>query len=230
MKNLEFNSMKSNRYSPGVCSLAAALSLLLLAGCAQTAGKPDGPATTVDTSTDGLSQQDRVSFFVNHARNGECDEVAKGIESGIPINQRDALDQTALIAAVSHNYVKCVRLLLDKGADTKVTDNAGWTPLIFAAYFGGSDEMLNLLLDHGSQINAQNDRGLTALYLASATGHVPQVKLLLARGADRNIASKAGYTPLQAAQMKTLDPIVALLDPSAAKFSSPSASAPSLSH
>jgi len=229
MKSLKFNAMKillSTRFS----SFAAVLSVLMLAGCAQTASKPDSTAKTADTSSDSLSQQDRVSFFVNHARNGECDDVAKGISAGIPINQRDALDQTALIAAVSHNYVQCVRLLLDKGADTKVTDNAGWTPLIFAAYFGGSDEMLNLLLDHGAEINAQNDRGLTALYLASVTGHEPQVKLLLARGADRNIASKAGYTPLVAAKMKTLDTIVALLDPSAAKPASPSASAPSASH
>jgi ankyrin repeat protein len=89
--------------------------------------------------------------------------------------------------------------------------------------------MLNLLLDHGADINAQNDRGLTALYLASVTGHEPQVKLLLARGADRNIASKAGYTPLVAAKMKTLDPIVALLDPSPAKSASSSASVPSAS-
>jgi ankyrin repeat protein len=228
MKSTEFNSMKRLRSHARFSSLATALAMVVLAGCAQTAGKPDTSANTADVS-DGLSQQDRVSFFVNHARNGECDEVAKGIKAGIPINQRDALDQTALIAAVSHNYVECVRLLLDKGADTKVTDNAGWTPLIFAAYFGGSDEMLNLLLDHGADINAQNDRGLTALYLASVTGHEPQVKLLLARGADRNIASKAGYTPLVAAKMKTLDPIVALLDPSPAKSASSSASVPSAS-
>ncbi|MDB5987725.1 MAG: ankyrin repeat protein [Nevskia sp.] len=197
----------------------AALSLMLVVvavgGCAQTAGKPE--AAAVQDNSDGLSPEDRLAFFVNHARNGECDEVAKGIKAGIPVNQLDALDQTALIAAVSHNSIACVRLLLDHGADPKVTDNAGWTPLIFAAYFGGSDELLNLLLDRGADINAQNDRGITALYLASASGHVPQVKLLLARGADRQLASKSGYTPLRIAQLKTLDPIVALLDPNAPK-------------
>jgi ankyrin repeat protein len=192
-----------------------AFGLLALAACTQTAAKPDTAAA--QDGNDGLSPEDRLAFFVNHARNGECDEVAKGIKAGIPVNQLDALDQTALIAAVSHNSIACVRLLLEHGADPKVTDNAGWTPLIFAAYFGGSDEMLNLLLDRGAEINAQNDRGITALYLASASGHVPQVKLLLARGADRSIASKSGYTPLRIAQIKSLDPVVALLDPNAPK-------------
>ena len=203
--------------------LVLAFGLLALSGCAQTAGKPDTAA--VQYNGDGLSPEDRLAFFVNHARNGECDAVAQGIKAGIPVNQLDTLDQTALIAAVSHNSIECVRLLLDHGADPKVTDNAGWTPLIFATYFGGSDEMLNLLLDRGSDVNAQNDRGITALYMASASGHVPQVKLLLARGADRSIASKSGYTPLRIAQLKTLDPIVALLDPNAPQPTPPAAQA-----
>jgi len=219
------NTSRRNRPVNRRTGLAAALAfgLLALAACAQTAGKPELAAA--QDNKDGLSPEDRIALFVSHARNAECGEVAKGIQAGVPVNQLDSLDQTALIAAVSHNSIDCVRLLLDHGADPKITDNAGWTPLIFAAYFGGSDEMLNLLLDRGAQINAQNDRGITALYLASASGHAPQVQLLLARGADRTIASKAGYTPLRVAQIRTLDPIVALLDPNAPKpASSPQAS------
>ena len=213
------NSLSMKFQPPFKLLAVAGFGLLALSGCAQNTAKPDGAATPA-TDTASLSTEDQVALFVNHARNGEYAELARAIKAGIPINQRDALDQTALIAAVSHNADDCVKLLLDHGADPKITDNAGWTPLIFAAYFGGDDELLKLLLDRGSDINARNDRGLTALYLAAATGHEPQVKLLLAHGADPSIASNSGYTPLRIAQLKSLDPIIALLDPKAAKTSS----------
>jgi hypothetical protein len=42
------------------------------------------------------------------------------------------------------------------------------------------------------------------------------VQFLLDNGADRTLASTAGYTPLRVAQLKGLGKIVALLDPAPA--------------
>lgn len=102
--------------------------------------------------------------------------------------------------------------MLDRGADVNLPDPAGWTPLIHAVYFGASDELLALLLDRGARINAQNDRGVTALYLAAGIGREPQVRLLLDRGADPQLATQSGYTPQRIAQQKGLAGIVKLLE------------------
>ena len=189
---------------------AAALALAL-AACAQTPSN-NAPSAAPSAPVPGLSDEDRVAFFVNHARHGELEPVRQEIEAGIDVNRRDHLDQTALIAAVTQRSAPIVALLLAHGADPNLGDNAGWTPLIYGAYFGVEPEILQALIDRGAQINARNDRGITALYLASATGHEAQVRFLLDRGADRSLASSSGYTPQRIAQLRGLGKIVTMLD------------------
>lgn len=199
-----------------------AASLLVLAGCAQSGVRPAAETPRADAVINGLTQEDRAAFFVNHARNGECAEVAKSIADGQPVDQFDSLGQTALIAAVSHNSLECARILLDHQASVNLADGSGWSPLIYAAYFGDSAELLTELLKHGADINARNDRGITALFLASAVGHEEQVKFLLGHGADRSIESTAGYTPLRIAKLRGQGRIVALLESAAAPSGAPS--------
>jgi len=195
-------------------AFAAVLGALTLGGCAQQGARPE-PAAAAPAA--GLSPQDRVAFFVNHARQGKVDDLKQDLDAGIDVNGRDSLDQTALLAAVSHNELGEVQLLLGHGADPNLADNAGWTSLHYAAYFGSGTGIIAALLDHGAAIDRRNDRGITPLYFASATGHDAQVKLLLGRGADRSIASKAGYTALRVAQVKGFYTTAALIDPAAAK-------------
>jgi ankyrin repeat protein len=195
-------------------SLVAAA--LLLAACAapapQTASQPVAAAPA-----DGLSAEDRAAFFVNNARNGDIAALRQGLADGLPVDGTDSLGQTALLAAIGHNAPDEVQLLLQHGADVNKPDDAGWSPLHYAAWFGTSTVILQALLDRGARIDALNDRHITPLYFASVAGHESQVKLLLEHGADRSIASKTGYTPLRAARTKGLEGVVALLDPQAVK-------------
>lgn len=46
----------------------------------------------------------------------------------------------------------------------------GWTPLMYAAYIG-HDNVVNLLLETGVNVNASTDRGLTPLMLAASCGN-----------------------------------------------------------
>ncbi|MDB5969729.1 MAG: ankyrin repeat protein [Hydrocarboniphaga sp.] len=197
---------------PRIATLASILAALVLAGCAASPSVPSAAVEKPATEADALSQQDRLAFFINDVRRGECDKIEPALKSGLPINGFDNLDQTPLIAAVSQNQVACVKQLIARGADVNLADHAGWSPLIHAAYFGSGEELLSLLVDHGANVNAQNNRGLTALYLASAAGHEPQVQLLLAHGANPAIASASGYTPVRVAQLRGLSKIVELLE------------------
>lgn len=192
--------------------LAFVAPLLLLAACAQTPATPPADAQKPVSEADALSPQDQLAFFINDVRRGECGKIDAALRSGLPIDGFDNLDQTPLIAAVGQNQVECVKLLVARGADVNLADHAGWSPLIHAAYFGSGNEVLGLLIDHGAKVDAQNNRGLTALYLASAAGHEPQVQLLLAHGANPAIASASGYTPVRVAQLRGLSKIVELLE------------------
>jgi ankyrin repeat protein len=205
------------KHPPIILARAHWLTLSLLAaalgGCA-SAPPVASPAKTVSaapSSPGPVAIADRIDFFVEDARNGRCDAVAKALDEGLPVDSVDAVDHTALIGAAGKNQLACTRLLLTRGADPNRRDPGGWTALIHATYFGASDDVLNLLIDKGANVNVQNDRGVTALYLAAASGHENQVRLLLNRGADPRIATKSGYTPERVAQIKGQAHIVKLL-------------------
>lgn len=63
----------------------------------------------------------------------------------------------------------------------------------------------------GSDVNARNNQGLTALMKASARGYTDVVKLLLTNGADVNAKNSVGYTALMAASRPGHTDIVRLL-------------------
>ena len=85
----------------------------------------------------------------------------------------------------------------------------GWTPLMYAAFYGNA-ENTSLLLDHGASVNATNDAGATALMYS--VDDVAKTKLLLERGADPNLRSGEGRTALLIAVANTGSyPVVKLL-------------------
>lgn len=82
-------------------------------------------------------------------------------------------------------------------------------------------ERLRAILADGTNIDAKDDNGSTALMVATGEGHVEIVKFLLARHADVNksacgFASSDKQTPLQAA--KKHPEIVKLLKKAGAKY------------
>ena len=197
------------------------LTLASLSGCASTSQPAAAPAATAQAeSADAVGAEERISFFVNDARSGHLEQVVAALDHGVPVDSVDAVDQTALLAAASKNHLAIAKLLLDRGANPEYRDPAGWTPLIHATYFGSSLELISLLVEKGANVNTQNDRGVTALYLAAAGGHEAYVQHLLKLGADPKLATKSGYTPLRVAQANGLTKIVALLESGPAPASS----------
>lgn len=70
-------------------------------------------------------------------------------------------------------------------------------PLIDASKEGNLAEVRRLLDTPGTNVNAQNELGRTALSWASSKGHIEVVKALLAAGADKNLQDGIGKdTPL----------------------------------
>jgi uncharacterized protein len=97
-------------------------------------------------------------------------------------------------------------------------DKAGWTPLFWASrgrYFKDGS-VLRLLLDHGADINVQNQFGWTP-YWASTNGALEIVCLLLEHGPDVEAKNEDGKTALQEAADRGHDEVAELLREHGAK-------------
>jgi cytohesin len=75
------------------------------------------------------------------------------------------------------------------------------TPLHVAARKGHAD-ILQLLLNHGASVNAEDDFGNTPLPRATSGGHDDIVQLLLNNGADVNAVDDNDVTPLHEAAFR----------------------------
>jgi peptidoglycan/LPS O-acetylase OafA/YrhL len=85
-------------------------------------------------------------------------------------------------------------------ANVNAADTAlGMTPLSYAALFG-RENVVELLLNRGAEVNGPNRDGGTALHAAAFLGRVKIVSLLLKAGADGTAKNERGETPLDAAQ------------------------------
>jgi ankyrin repeat protein len=120
---------------------------------------------------------------------------------------------TPLMRAARAGDAAVMRLLLEKGADPKLTTKDGKTALMFAAGVGYRDkntrgeesealEALKVSVEAGLDLRQVNTRGETALHGAANRGADTIVQYLADQGADLNAKNKQGFTPLDIAMGK----------------------------
>ncbi len=120
--------------------------------------------------------------------------------------------EMALAYAVYGGHGNIVRTLFDAGADANTevtveeithtrkygkTRESGTIPLLFLAIMTERQDIIDLLLDAGANINCKTEEH-TPLSLVVCTGDLKLMQHLIDRGADVN-GSTEGYTPLIAA-------------------------------
>jgi len=99
--------------------------------------------------------------------------------------------------AAALRNAEVLALLLDRRLDPNARDRDGNTPLHWLlAYPDADDDLLELLLDAGALLDAQNYRGETPLFLAAARDLPNRLEFLLDNGADPSLADIDGATPL----------------------------------
>lgn len=92
--------------------------------------------------------------------------------------------ETPLHIASRKNYVSVVMKLLERGEDPSVQDAGGNTPLHLASARGFHETVSLLVTSPLAQLEKVNIDGLTALQVATESGFVNAVRILLKAGAD----------------------------------------------
>ncbi len=150
----------------------------------------------------GVLHGDSVDELMQAARHGDTDKVEQLLTSGVDVNARNILGESALIFAIDECRTEAARLLLQKGAQTEFYTKLGYTPLMKAAA-EGCTEIVKLLLNKNVDIDKGEPRKkFNALFKAAERGHADVVALLLDAGADVNHADLYGMTPLMIAAQK----------------------------
>jgi ankyrin repeat protein len=153
-------------------------------------------------------------------RQGDARIVKTLLAAGSGTEGANADGQTALMAAIKNGDLPIVQMLLDAGAKVNVVEKAqGQTPLMWAAAATrNGPEMVRLLIAKGADVNARakfNDwpsqitseprgqyhasGGLTPLLYAARGGCYACVDSLAAGGADVNLPTPEGVSPIMVA-------------------------------
>ena len=143
------------------------------------------------------------------------------IDAGADVNTQDRTRQSAYLISTSDGFTDLLRLTLRHGADVRSTDSYNGTGLIRAADRGHVEvtgELLktNIALDHVNRL------GWTALIEAIILGdggerHTEVVRMLIAAGANVNLADGSGITPLAHARRRNETRVVTLLEAAGAR-------------
>ncbi len=171
------------------------------------------------------------------------DLVRKLVAKGAQVNARqkreprdgnrnllNRLGSTPFLLAAKSADVPLMRVLLECGADPRITTNNGTTALMAAAGVGiwapgenpGSHEealaAVKLVFESGgNDVNAIDKEGETALHGAVYRGGaIPVMQYLIDKGAQLDVVNKKGWTPLTAADGVEYTPAVLKRYPEAA--------------
>lgn len=148
--------------------------------------------------------------------------VAALLEHGVPVDQRLPAGGTALMIAAALGFPEIAALLLKHGAQADAQDERGTRALHAVGQFAfrsaettRAQRTIELLLEHGADVNATNAAGQTPMLLLLGARSEPGtaadqkhllvlLRLLLHAGADVDVQDQRGVSPLHACAMHGL--------------------------
>ena len=157
-----------------------------------------------------LQNKDRIVTIVKSLlKHGADPNFRLKQPKAMTVNEVSLDGATPVLLASEVNNTEAVKVLLDAGADPRISTEQGMTPLIMASG-GGTDiqrarppeeraqaiDTVKLLVERGVDINAVGQYGWTALHQASYQGLTDVIEFLVSKGANINEMDAFGQTPL----------------------------------
>ncbi len=130
-------------------------------------------------------------------------------------HQYKGTGKTPVMDAILYSSTNIVTFLLDHKLDVNLSDERGWTALMYAAMDVRKNnlEKVNLLIKHGANLDYQAEDGTTALMLAVKNNQTAIVSELINKGATINLQDKESHSALYFAQESGNSEIIGLLSP-----------------
>ncbi len=166
------------------------------------------------TPVDARDERRRTALLAaTHANRVDAAQLL--IERGADVNAKDDIEDSPFLYAGAQGRLEILQLTLRAGADLTSTNRYGGTALIPAAHHGHVDTV-RALLKTTIDVNHVNRLGWTALLEAVILGdggaaHTEIVRLLVAHGANPNLADAQGVTPLAHAEQRGFKVIAQVL-------------------
>ena len=172
------------------------------------------------------SDGDGVTALIAAAYGAQLEIARELIAAGADVNVQDNTKQSAYLIASSEigdspRAIEFLRLVLANGADVTTLGSYNGTGLIRAADRGYT-EIVAILLNTATNRDHVNNLGWTALLEAIILGggdarHVEVVRLLVAAGANVNLADGSGVSPLSHARSRGYTEMVRILEAAGAR-------------
>ena len=189
MRSKSFRGARLSRFA----ALLGTISLALLTTTA--------PTTSTANESDAVSTECQGWISDFFLLSGTADELIACLTSGVGADWQDRHGFTALHyvagAGVRHATAATVDELLALGASIDARSDHGLTPLHMAAALDSDNtSILEALLSRDADINAQDDREQTPLFMSLRSRASERFEPLLSAGADPNLPDRRGRTPL----------------------------------
>lgn len=181
-------------------------------------GRPDQPSLDATTSLQIIEQL--LAAGANPNPQLKLAPPFRNIGNDRGLDGLLTIGTTPLLRAAKALDAPAIKTLLERGANLRLPNTRGITPIMAAAGLGSTDadtrgfyttedvqqrsiESLKLLLAAGADINAKDGtRGLTPLHEAARWGWNDVVRFLVEHGADLQAKDNRGMTPIDSAMGK----------------------------
>eukprot|EP00794_Sanderia_malayensis_P003345 gene3345-3834_t len=145
-------------------------------------------------------QQDIALMSVFQAMREKKHKRMKSIikEKKLQLNRLNIRGVSPLHEACYRGCLKCMKTLIDHGADVNFADSEGWTPL-HAAVCGEHIYCVKYLVESGANLNSKDTHGVSPLRMAVNVKNIEIIDYLVKRGADAMATANDGNSPFQCA-------------------------------
>lgn len=174
-----------------------------------------GRLIAADAPVDATDAAKQTSLLLA-VRNDHLAVAQRLIDAGADINAQAANQDTPWLLAGALGRTAMLRYMLPKGPDFRIRNRFGGNALIPACERAHVDTVA-FLVTTPIDVNHINNLGWTCLLEIVILGdggprHVEVTKLVLAAGANPNIADKDGVSPLRHARQRNQREIAALIE------------------
>ncbi|MBN2509972.1 MAG: ankyrin repeat domain-containing protein [Spirochaetales bacterium] len=155
------------------------------------------------------SKEELASSGIAFSTEAFCESVSEGalkavelfLRAGFSPDVKNKRGVSALSLAIRGGHRSIVSLLIKKGVDiNRVSEDRGNTPLMDAAA-SGDEDLINILVSAGSNLDVRSKNGQTALILALGQANENAALALLKAGADPSLKDNLGMDAAKYAQL-----------------------------